>query len=75
MATDSLNRRQCLGRVVIHDNATGLSQTDVGPISVSHAETTGGGVFFTGSNGEYKPGSILALVVVIGALALALGDD
>jgi len=47
-------------RVVIHDNATGLSQTDVGPISVSHAEATGGGGFFTGSNGEYKPGSIVS---------------
>lgn len=62
-------------RVVVHDNGNGLSTDDVGKISVAALSSGGGGGFFTGLNGEYKPGSILALVVVIGALALALGDD
>jgi len=63
-------------RVVIHDNATGLSQTDVGPISVSLAEISGGGGSLLKTEGEYDPIKVVVMFVAVVAAAKVLtGDD
>jgi len=62
-------------RVVIHDNATGLSQTDVGPISVSLDEISGGGSLLK-TGGEYDPIKVVVMFAAVVAAAKVLtGDD
>ena len=62
-------------RVVIHDNATGLSQTDVGPISVSLDEISGGGSLLK-TGGEYDPIKVVVmLAAVVAAVKVLTGDD
>ena len=53
-------------RVVIHDNATGLSLTDVGPISVSPAEISGGGGSLFGGGESSQTTLFIIGVVVVG---------